>query len=82
LKEFAAAGRDLPGYLPLLEEELDLAHSDARMPRWHKAQIAPERDFNVVVIGAGMSGILAAHRLQQVGVPFVVLEKNTEPGGT
>jgi 4-hydroxyacetophenone monooxygenase len=39
-------------------------------------------DFRVVVIGAGMSGLLAAHRLQQAGVPFVVVEKDSEVGGT
>ncbi|GAA5020294.1 NAD(P)/FAD-dependent oxidoreductase [Kitasatospora paranensis] len=36
----------------------------------------------VAVIGAGMSGLLAAHRLGQAGVPYVVLEKNTDIGGT
>ena len=30
----------------------------------------------------GMSGLLAAHRLQTAGVDFVVLEKNDEVGGT
>jgi 4-hydroxyacetophenone monooxygenase len=79
---FAAGGRELPGYLPLLEEELDVAGADLRMPRWHKSQLAPDRDFRVVIIGAGMSGILAARRLQQAGVPFVILEKNAELGGT
>ncbi|HEX4821352.1 MAG TPA: NAD(P)/FAD-dependent oxidoreductase, partial [Acidimicrobiales bacterium] len=38
--------------------------------------------FFVVVIGAGMSGLVAAHRLQQAGVPYVVLEKNADVGGT
>ena len=36
----------------------------------------------VLIIGAGMSGLLAAHRLQQAGVPFVILEKNDDVGGT
>jgi len=29
-----------------------------------------------------MSGILAAHRLQQAGVPFTILDKNSDVGGT
>ena len=29
-----------------------------------------------------MSGLLAAHRLQQAGVPFVIFEKNGDVGGT
>ena len=38
--------------------------------------------FKVVIVGAGMSGILAAIRLKQAGIPFVVLEKNSDVGGT
>ena len=30
----------------------------------------------------GMSGLLAAHRLQQAGIDFVILEKNDDVGGT
>jgi 4-hydroxyacetophenone monooxygenase len=36
----------------------------------------------VAVIGAGMSGLLAAHRLRQAGIDVVVYEKNPEVGGT
>jgi 4-hydroxyacetophenone monooxygenase len=35
----------------------------------------------VAVIGAGVSGIAAAYRLQQAGVDFSVYEKNEEVGG-
>src|SRR5690606_18249439 len=38
--------------------------------------------FPVAVIGAGMSGILAAIRLEEAGIPHVVFEKNTGVGGT
>ena len=69
-------------YLPLLEEELAYRGEDRRAPGWHKAELAPDVDFNVVIIGAGMSGLLAAHRLQQAGMPFVILEKNDDVGGT
>ena len=36
----------------------------------------------VVVIGAGLSGILAGIRLTQAGLPFTIIEKNAGPGGT
>ena len=44
--------------------------------------IAGAAAYPVVVIGCGMSGLLAAIRLQQAGFPFVVVEKNDGPGGT
>jgi 4-hydroxyacetophenone monooxygenase len=68
-------------YLPLLREELSI-DGDLRAPQWNKATTAPERDFLVAIVGAGMSGIAAAHRLQQAGVPFVIFEKNPDVGGT
>ena len=36
----------------------------------------------MAVIGAGLSGLVAAHRLQQAGVDYVVFEKNPDVGGT
>jgi 4-hydroxyacetophenone monooxygenase len=36
----------------------------------------------VLVIGAGMSGILTGIRLSQAGVPFEIVEKNADVGGT
>ena len=47
-----------------------------------KAPTAPPSDFRVVVIGAGVSGMLAAIRLAEAGIDHVVLEKNTDVGGT
>ena len=75
-------GTDLAEYLPLLEEELALRGDDRRAPQWHKADLAPDTEFRVAVIGAGMSGLLTAYRLTQAGVDVVVLEKNPEVGGT
>jgi 4-hydroxyacetophenone monooxygenase len=43
---------------------------------------APPSDFRVVVIGAGVSGMLAAIRLAEAGIDHVVLEKNADVGGT
>ena len=44
--------------------------------------VPPGTDFRVVVIGAGVSGMLAAVRLHEAGVEHVVLEKNDDVGGT
>ena len=85
IMEFAVGGGadvDMAAYLPLLEEELAVRGEDRRAPQWHKADVAPDSDFRVVIIGAGMSGLLAGHRLKQAGVPFVIYEKDADVGGT
>jgi 4-hydroxyacetophenone monooxygenase len=82
LMEFTVGGPVSEAYLPLLEEELAITGEDLRAPGWHKDDVAPDVPFSVVIIGAGMSGLLAGHRLQQAGIPFVILEKNADLGGT
>ena len=39
-------------------------------------------DYQVVIIGAGVTGIYQAKRLKDVGVPMTVLEANADLGGT
>lgn len=75
-------GEAIEPYLPLVDEEIVTASDDLREPRWNKAQVAPGREFKVAIIGAGESGLVAALRLKQAGVPFVIYEKNAEVGGT
>jgi 4-hydroxyacetophenone monooxygenase len=82
IMEFAVGGGEMADYLPLLEEELAHRGEDRRAPTWCKADVAPDRDFRVVVVGAGMSGLLAGHRLAQAGVDFVIVDKNDDVGGT
>ena len=36
----------------------------------------------MLVIGCGESGLLAGIRLQEAGIPFTIVEKNTGVGGT
>jgi len=82
IMEYAVSGENMREYLPLLEEEMAHRGEDRRGPRFTKEQVAPDVEFKVVIIGAGMSGLLAAHRLQQAGIEFVVFEKNDDVGGT
>jgi 4-hydroxyacetophenone monooxygenase len=66
-----------------LWEELSLDGSDPRRVDIDPRAIAARGDaFRVVIIGAGMSGLLLGHRLAQQGVPFTILEKNPNVGGT
>ncbi|GAA3613850.1 NAD(P)/FAD-dependent oxidoreductase [Nonomuraea rosea] len=85
-EEMLATGRFLAGtdagrYLPLLIEEV-ATRDDPAAPRWRKERLAPDRPFHVVIVGAGMSGLLAGHRLGQAGVPYTIVEKNDDVGGT
>ncbi|MFL6206390.1 MAG: flavin-containing monooxygenase [Acidimicrobiales bacterium] len=81
LLAFATGGGASDDYLELLRDELNLGE-DLRTPTWRREDVAPDRPFRVAVIGAGMSGLAAAHRLNQAGIEVVVLEKNADVGGT
>ena len=80
--EFLAGTPIEDDYAELMTEELALDGVDLRAPEWSLDAIAPGREFRVAIVGAGMSGIAAAHRLDQAGVPYVILEKNSDVGGT
>ncbi len=70
-------------YVPLMLEELELDGVDARDLGWADAVPNENKEaFRVVVIGAGMSGLLAGFRLARAGIPFTILEKNSGVGGT
>jgi 4-hydroxyacetophenone monooxygenase len=69
--------QDVPDeYVPMMLEELELGGRDDRAPA------RAGTDVDVVVIGLGMSGLLAAIRLQEAGIPYTVVEKNAGVGGT
>ena len=76
------AGADIPErYVPFLKEELGIAVEDTRNVDWGTLTDAASK-MKVAIIGAGLSGLLSAIRLSQAGVPFVILEKNADVGGT
>jgi 4-hydroxyacetophenone monooxygenase len=61
-------------HLPLFRHQLGIVdESPQALPR--------NGGVRVVVVGAGMSGLAAAHRLRQAGVPVLVLERNPDVGG-
>ena len=55
---------------------------DPRAPQWTLDDIAPGSGLTATVIGTGFSGLMAALRLKQAGVPFTIIEKSTGVGGT
>jgi 4-hydroxyacetophenone monooxygenase len=69
-------------YVPMMREEMALDGGAARDVAWEAVPAERRAGFRVVIIGAGMSGLLAAIKLEQAGVPYVVIEKNDGVGGT
>jgi len=73
---------DVPAeYVPMMLEEMELDGTDARRVTID-APAAAKAAFPVVVIGCGQSGLLAGIRLQDAGIPFTIIEKNADVGGT
>ncbi len=67
-------------FIPMLMEQMGFDAPEARSARPGRHQ--PDPDFRVVVIGAGLTGLLAAIKLREAGYSFTVIEKNPEVGGT
>jgi 4-hydroxyacetophenone monooxygenase len=65
-------------YGPMLAAELAALEAPTTAERLDSV---PE-GFSVLIVGAGVSGIAAAIRLGDAGIPFSVVEKNTAVGGT
>jgi 4-hydroxyacetophenone monooxygenase len=80
---FLVAGEVPAEYVPMLLEEMELDGKDIRAFQWDRAvDESTKKAFHVVVIGCGMSGVLAAIRLEEAGLSYTVIEKNPAPGGT
>ena len=78
-----AAGEALdPVELEMWTEETAI-NPWARELKWPST---PPKDsleaFSVAVIGAGMGGLGAAVQLQRAGIPYFIIEKNDDVGGT
>lgn len=75
-----SVGEEIPdSYGPMIAAWLGLDPDFALEQR--DAFPVPE-GYRVLVIGAGVAGLCAAIRLQGAGIPYVVIEKNAEVGGT
>lgn len=70
-------------YVPMFLEEMALDGKDVRRFSIDDSRSgSAKEDFHTVVIGAGMSGLLAAKRLEEAGIRYTVIEKNDAVGGT
>ena len=72
-------------YHAMMREEftLDSDEPDPRGLNWRNKPAQSVLDAGkVVIVGAGVSGLCIAIRLQEAGIPFVIIEKNSTVGGT
>lgn len=72
---------------PVEQEFIELAFDQCGFRPWIDRSALPGRasrpaNFKVLVIGAGMTGMAAATKLEEAGYDYVVIEKNAEVGGT
>lgn len=71
-----------PEYAPMMMEAMGFIPRDVS---WIKPLEVPHEtlaDFNVLIIGAGFSGICAAIKLDQLGIRWIMADTNAEIGGT
>lgn len=68
-----------PEYAPMMREDLGLC---PRHVTWSGAPVAAPTEPYVMIVGAGVSGIALGAGLGRLGVPYTVVERNDEVGGT
>ena len=83
MMNFIVASEVPADYVPMMLEEMELDGADQRSDAWgDEVPVARRAQHKVLVIGGGMSGVLAAYRLQEARIPYIVIEKNASVGGT
>jgi 4-hydroxyacetophenone monooxygenase len=67
-------------YAPLMREDMGFVSGDAQ---W-RTKPSPQAlaDAQVLIVGAGVSGLGLAMQLKELGIPFTIVERNDEVGGT
>ena len=77
LMDFTTGEMVPPEFAPMMDEIVQGGpRPEPRSPG------APSEEMSVIVVGAGIAGMLASTRLTEAGIAHVVLEKNPEVGGS
>ncbi|MBP1326342.1 4-hydroxyacetophenone monooxygenase [Leucobacter exalbidus] len=79
---YLANGDTSDSWYGLLTHELDLAPAKNAAPDWQISDFEGREGFEVLVVGAGLSGIAAAYRLNQAEISFTQIETSHTLGGT
>jgi 4-hydroxyacetophenone monooxygenase len=68
-------------YGPMLSSEV-ARRIDPELPELQMPRLKVSGSYKVLVIGAGVAGIAAAHQLEDMGVEYTILEMQPEVGGS
>ena len=74
---FIVGERVTSDYIPMMLRDLNINSQDLKLNLKNT-----KSSLEVLIIGAGMSGILAAIKLAERGIKFKIYEKNIDLGGT
>jgi 4-hydroxyacetophenone monooxygenase len=69
-----------PEYAPLMREEMGFVPREARWSR--RPASGTLAQHHVLIVGAGVCAIALAVALGHLGIPYTIVEKNAELGGT
>jgi 4-hydroxyacetophenone monooxygenase len=69
-----------PEYSPLMREEMGFVAREARWSQQPSNQALAHQ--HVLIVGAGVCAIALAVNLDHLGIPYTIVEKNAELGGT
>ena len=77
-----AAETEIPeNYTRMLGQEMGFVDREP-ITNFNETPQALRENFKVVIIGAGIGGLFTGLLLKQAGIPFVILEKQSDVGGT
>ncbi len=71
-----------PEYAPMMMEAMGLSARDVSWNNLSAESSQALENFNVLIIGAGFSGVCAAIKLDQLGIRWMMADANAEIGGT
>ncbi len=77
MMNFIVGERVASDYIPMMLRDLNINSQDSKLNLKNT-----KSSLDVLIIGAGMSGILAAIKLAERGIKFKIYEKNIYLGGT